>query len=316
LYGAGLKKLLIALGGNALLNADDEQTYANQYANISIAAKHMARLISKNRGARLIITHGNGPQVGDEFLRNLYASSKIKSLPFHIINAETQSFIGSMLETALRLQLAGLGVDREIAMVLTHAIVDRNDTAFHRPTKPIGPLYTKSQLSAELKAEKFSYVNVGDKFRRVVASPAPIGILEEYSIRSLFDNGTIVIAGGGGGIPVYTDRRAGIRYANPSVIDKDLTSQLIASSVGAEQMAILTNVDYVYRDVRDHSTAIKTTDVRTLKKMMDSFGEGTMRPKVEACIDFIKRGGITAHIGKLEAIDGVVAGTSGTVITG
>ncbi len=308
-----MKRVLIALGGNALLRTDEEQTYSNQYQNVSNAARHIARLVSKNKSMKLIITHGNGPQVGDEFLRNLFASNRVKSLPFHIINAETQAFIGSMLETALLYHFAQLGIERDISVVMTHAIVSPKDTAFSKPTKPIGPLYTRKQLEQELRREKFSYVRLGGKYRRVIASPAPIEVVEHDQIRRLFDSGTIVIAGGGGGIPVYKSK--GIKYAPPSVIDKDSTSRLIANSIFVEQMVILTDIDYVYRDLSDKSTYISRASTAELERMMPYFGEGTMKPKVKACIDFIRHGGTVANIGRLELIDEVITGRSGTTIT-
>ncbi|MGC8537577.1 MAG: carbamate kinase [Candidatus Micrarchaeia archaeon] len=308
-----MKRVLIALGGNALLRTDEEQTYSNQYKNISNAARHIAGLIRKNKSMKLIITHGNGPQVGDEFLRNLFAANKVKSLPFHIINAETQAFIGSMLETALLYQFAQLGIERDISVVLTHTIVGSNDAAFSKPTKPIGPLYTTRQLEQELRRERFSYSRFGNKYRRVIASPAPIEVVEHDQIQRLFDSGTIVIAGGGGGIPVY--RSKGIKYAPPSVIDKDFTSRLIANSIFAEQMVILTDIDYVYRDLNDKSTRIGRASISGLEKMIPNFGEGTMKPKVKACIDFIRHGGTIANIGLLEHIDEVIEGRSGTIIT-
>ncbi len=308
-----MKRVLIALGGNALMRTDEEQTYPNQYQNISNAAKHISRFINKNKDLKLIVTHGNGPQVGDEFLRNIFASPKVKSLPFHIINAETQAFIGSMLETALLSEFDKLGIKRNVAAVLTHAVVDPHDAAFSKPTKPIGLLYTRKQLDQELRKEKFSYARFGSKYRRVIASPAPIEVMEHDQIQRLFDSGTIVIAGGGGGIPVYKSK--GIKYALPSVIDKDSTSRLIANSIFVEQMAILTDIDYVYRDLGDKSTYISRASTAELESMMPYFGEGTMKPKVKACIDFIRHGGTVANIGRLELMDEVIRGRSGTTIT-
>lgn len=313
MYGVALKRILIALGGNALLRTDEAQTYSNQYANISNAARHIAQYVDKNKDAKLVITHGNGPQVGDEFLRNVFASKKVVSLPFHIINAETQAFIGSMLETALLSQFSRLGIRRKISAVLTHVLVDLHDAAFRKPSKPIGPAYTRAQLHQELKQERFSYAKEGKAYRKVIASPTPIGIVEGEEIQRLFDSGTIVIAGGGGGIPIYRSR--GIRYAPPSVVDKDSTSQLIANSVFAEQMAILTDIDYAYKNMEDKSTYISSAKASALEGMMASFGEGTMKPKARACIDFIKNGGTVANIGRLERMADVLAGTSGTVIT-
>ncbi len=308
-----MKRVLIALGGNALLRTDEVQAYSNQYNNISNAARHIARYVGKNKDVRLVITHGNGTQVGDEVLRNIYASPKVSGLPFHIINAETQAFIGSMLETALLSQFASLGIKRKVSVVLTHVFVDQHDAAFRKPSKQIGPLYTMPQLRQELKKEKFSYVKSGKGYRKVIASPRPIEIAEGEEIQRLFDSGVIVIAGGGGGVPIY--KSGGIKYAAPAVVDKDSTSQLIANSIFAEQMAILTDIDYVYYDLKDEGTYISKISANALEGLVQSFGEGTMRPKVRACMDFIKRGGTMANIGRLERADDVLAGTTGTIIT-
>ena len=232
--------LVIALGGNALLDPSAAQSFRNEGRSIDRVCRSIARLAKKNR---VIITHGNGSQVGDELVRNERAKAFVPKMPLYLLNAETQASIGSMLETSLRNSLNSLRVKRDVSVVFSHVLVDRNDPAFKKPTKPVGPLYTERGLKAELRISKFHYIKVGSRYRRVVASPKPKRILELRAIEECSKAG-IVIACGGGGIPVV-NRDNDIHGVN-AVIDKDRATQLLASSLNADRMVILTNVDYVH----------------------------------------------------------------------
>lgn len=305
-------KIVIALGGNALLREGEEPTYANQMSNLGRAARQIAA-VARNPSNMLLITHGNGPQVGEELLRNEYARAKVPMLPMHILNAETQASIGSMITSVLSGEFRKMSIRRNVATVLTHSVVDAADPAFRHPTKPVGPFYTRAQLAAELKRRHFSYVEERGMFRRVVPSPVPASVLEIPSITAMLSAGTVVIAGGGGGIPVIA-KGASYQGVN-AVIDKDRTAQLMANAVKADTMAILTDVDGLYSEYPKRKSIIKHISMAELERMLPSLEEGTMRPKAEACVRFIRRGGSSAFIGNLSQVSRILASRAGTLIT-
>jgi carbamate kinase len=305
--------LVVALGGNALLQRGETPSFAVQLQNVQRTAAHLGKVFAKAKGG-FAITHGNGPQVGDEFLRNLYAGKKVSRLPLAALNGETQALIGSMLELSVGKELRRLGSRKEVSAMLTHVLVSKGDAAFSRPTKQIGPFYPKKELIAEEKKEGFGYVRAGAGFRRVVPSPAPLGILEIKEIKSLLKGGNGVVCCGGGGIPVFRSG-AGYSYAN-AVIDKDRTTQLLANSLGAKRMVILMDTDYVYRDAANKKHPIRKARAEELEEIVNTFEEGTMRPKVEACLKFLENGGERAQIGSLWDFERVMEGRSGTDITG
>ncbi|MGC8652243.1 MAG: carbamate kinase [Candidatus Micrarchaeia archaeon] len=295
--------IVIGLGGNALLNPKGRQSVSSEMGSIRTIARGIAAL---SRRYRIVLTHGNGTQVGDELLKNI--SSKIEPLPLYLLNAETQGSVGSVLETALNNAKPKVG----FCTILTHALVDRHDSAFRKPSKPIGPFYTRGKMLAELRKERFDYVIERGMYRRVVPSPKPVGILEIDKIRRMLSNFN-VICGGGGGIPVYMEK--GMYAGIDAVIDKDYTTALIASLVGAKKMVILTNTDYVYRDINDRRSGIAHSSAKTMKALLGSLEEGSIRPKVDACIRFLESGGESAHIGSIYKLVEVVRGRSGTTIT-
>jgi carbamate kinase len=305
-----MKTMVIGLGGNALLSPGKSQNVHSEYMNAAKAMHGIAGVI-KTSGYNVVITHGNGPQVGDELVRNNHAKGVVPQLPLHILTAETEASIGSVLETVLRNELEQLHVAKDVAVILTHTIVERRDRAFARPTKPIGPIYSRAELEAELKLGKFDYVRNDSGYRKVVPSPNPVGIVEAKTIKSLISS-TVVIAAGGGGIPVFADKDG---YAGAkAVIDKDLATQVLANSVGADEMVILTDIDSVYRDFESRKNPIKRIKAEALKKQLKGFEEGTMRPKLEACIRFIENGGRVAYVGGLYRLKDVLEGRSGTAI--
>ncbi len=303
---------MIALGGNAILKRGEDATFPTQYKNVKNAAKSMVNLLSKE-DIKLVITHGNGPQVGGELLRNEYAERQIPQLPLYVLTAETQAFIGSMLEAAMLNEMHRKTVDKRISAVLTHVLVDRHDKAFGRPTKPIGPHYSKKELERRLRCGRFDFVETGGAYRRVVPSPEPLEVIELESIRRMLDSGHIVIAGGGGGIPMAESK--GAITGVDAVIDKDATSQLLASELKADKLIILTDAECLYMEYGNESSGIIDINAGDLKKMLGSFQGGTIKPKVEACIKFVENGGKEAYIGNLFKLTELLDRKSGTRIT-
>ena len=305
-------RIVIALGGNALLREGQKPTYDNQYSNLKKAAGQIAA-VARNPSTKLLVTHGNGPQIGCELLRNEYAKSRLPVLPMHILNAETQASIGSMIVAALSGEFKRRGISRGVATVLTHTVVNVRDPAFRHPTKPIGPFYTRAQLSAELRRGRFSYVEERGKFRRVVPSPKPMAVLESAAIKAMVSNGTVVVAGGGGGIPIVNSGRA---YAGvAAVIDKDSTARLMANAMHADTLVILTDVSGLYHDYPNSRSIVRRMSARELKLTIPKLEEGTMRPKAEACVRFLENGGSRAYIGKLPDLEKILAGKAGTAIS-
>lgn len=302
-----MKSIVIALGGNALLNPSGKQSFVKENHNMDRVAASIARLSNTWRFS-ILVTHGNGSQVGDEIMRNEHAKKYVPKLPLYALNAETQAVIGSVIATSLR----NKGIKQEVSVVLAHVLVNRGDPAFKHPTKQVGPFYSGQELQAELKLEKFAYINSHSKYRQVVASPRPVQIVEFETIRKLAKT-DVVITCGGGGIPVIRGRE-GLEGID-AVIDKDLTSQLLANSVGADTLVILTNSKFVYRDYAKKRGPIKSIRASVLKKTLSGFEEGTMRPKIDACVRFIENGGKEAYIGNVFELEKILAGKSGTKIT-
>lgn len=300
---------MLALGGNALGSGREREKFQEQALHIANAARRIAGIVAKHN---VVITHGNGPQVGLEVLRNEYAK-RLPRLPLPTLVAETQASIGSCLATALKRELHKNKTDKEVVCVLTHVLVNRNDSAFKRPTKPIGPFYSAKQLRDELRIERFAYVKEERGYRRVVASPKPLALLESGVIGELAAQGKVVIACGGGGIPVIK-KNNGYEPIN-AVVDKDLASQLLANAIGADHLVILTNVDYLYANQKLSHPMAKARATR-LEQLIDTFEEGTIKPKVSACIEFVRNGGTAAYIGNLSKAERVISRKSGTEILG
>ena len=304
-----MKKIVIAIGGNALLKNGETPNFETHVKNIS----NTARIISKiaNYGIGIIITHGNGPQVGDELIRNEMAKKYMPKLPLHILTAETQAYIGSIFVSSINPMLKGLH-KRNAVSVITHALVDKNDPSIKKPSKQIGPYYTKKQLEKELKLERFAYVKEKGFYRMVVPSPNPTAILEIDAIRDLLKKGYVPICGGGGGIPVYTKK--GLYYGVNAVIDKDKTSALIAIETGVDEMIILTEADSLYYDFEHKKGKIKDISCKEAKMLLPELEAGTIRPKLESCINFAERTGRIAKIGSLDRAIDVYNGKAGTTI--
>jgi carbamate kinase len=301
--------IVIALGGNALLQRDQKGTFEEQYGNVKKSVAKIADLVQQ--GYKVVLTHGNGPQVGATLLRHEAAKNIVPALPLDACGAETQGFIGYMIQQALRNEFKSRGIDKFVVTVISRVIVDKHDIAFERPTKPIGPFYSKEEASKlkELRPDLTIKEDAGRGYRRVVPSPDPKIIAERNAIRALVDAGFVVIACGGGGIPIIED--ATLAVGVEAVIDKDLAGQKLATLIGAHIFVILTDIDAAYLN---YGTAkeerIGEITSGKLRNHLNEghFKEGSMAPKIEAAIRFVESGGeraIIAELGKLvEALDG------------
>lgn len=291
-----MKTLLLAVGGNSLIRAGEKGTVAEQRNNAKRTASEIVKLI--HDGFRIVLTHGNGPQVGAALLRSERGASQVPGHPLDVCGASTQGEIGYLLEQALQAELEVSCLRMPIAAVLTQSIVAADDPAMLHPTKPIGPFY--SRADAEQRKQLFGWEIVEDAargYRRVVPSPEPIGIVELDVIRDLVDHGVLVIACGGGGIPVIADR--GKLRGVEAVIDKDKASALLASQLSSDLFVISTDTDYVYLDYkRPTQRAVRQVSASELLNYLHCghFPPGNMGPKVEAVLRFLANGGKEAII--------------------
>jgi len=293
--------LVIALGGNALGSG----TAAQQLEALRETCAAIEPLV---REGEVVVTHGNGPQVGNALLRQERAADEVPPLPLYLAVAQTQAEIGAMIET----QLAG-AVGRPVACLLTHVHVDPDDPAFERPTKPIGPFYSDEQAQALRQERGWQLVeDAGRGFRRVVPSPQPLDIAELSSIQALLATGAIAIACGGGGIPVVD--RDGYLKGVDAVIDKDRASALLARRLDADKLVILTEVPCVYRRWRkSNQEAVRELSAAEAEALLPELSEGSMRPKLEAAVDFAQAGGETL-ITSAAALAEALAGAAGTTV--
>lgn len=292
-----MKKLaVVALGGNALLRDNEEGTIEQQEQNATETVENLIHLIKD--GYELVITHGNGPQVGNILMRN-DAGEKMYSIapmPLDICVADSQGGIGYMIERIIRNVLNKHGIRKNVITMVTLVEINQNDPAFINPSKRIGKTYNKEEAN-RLHYEKDWIFKpsskVRDGYRRVVPSPAPHDIINKEIIGLLVRNGNIVIAAGGGGIPVYYDEEGNVRTVD-AVIDKDLASGLLAQNIGADELYILTDVSFIYKDY-----GLPTQEKLEFLNYADAmhyleegtFAEGTMEPKIRACLEFLKNGG-------------------------
>lgn len=309
--GIGVSKptLLIALGGNAMIRKGQQGTISEQFENLRVPISQIAALVDEYN---IIISHGNGPQVGNLMLQQ-ESCNAVPKLPLEILVAQTQGQIGYMIESVLDEMLMEQGAGfHPLVSLITYVVVDRNDPAFVRPTKPIGPCFT----AVEAKKLTYPTMQTPKGFRRVVASPNPVTIIEKREIKRLINAGFLVICCGGGGIPVVRNGRAfnGV----DAVIDKDLASSLLAVEVGAELLVIVTDVEGVLSDFgTPKEKLIQRFSVKDARDFLghNQTGKGSMEPKVEAAVRFLKHGGRRAVITGLDAITSGVNGTAGTQIT-
>jgi len=307
---------VIALGGNAILPAGKAGTITEQVAITQTAMTEIAGLVSSGR--QVVVTHGNGPIVGNIVIRNEAMKATIPPMPLDVCGADSQGGIGYMIQQTLRNVLREEGRDNEVVSLITQVRVNENDPAFHNPVKPIGPFYTKEEASRLTKERGWKIVADARKgYRRVVPSPYPIEIVEIEVVKTLVRHGAVVITVGGGGIPVvFKDGRyEGVE----AVIDKDLASSLLARKLGAERLIIITNIDAVYVDFGKPTAralpALTLDEVKTLLRQ-GQFAPGSMESKVQAAIEFLESGGRSVIITQPGDLLDAVAGRKGTTIRG
>ncbi len=292
-----MRKLAVtALGGNALLRQDEKGTIEEQEKNAAETIENMIFLIKD--GYDLVITHGNGPQVGNILMRNEAGESlfQIAPMPLDICVADSQGGIGYMIERMLRNVLHRHGIDRHVVTLVNMVVVDPLDPAFENPVKGIGKIYSKEEADRISCSRNWIFKPSGKSgggYRRVVASPEPRNVLNHTLIGHLARQGNIVIAAGGGGIPVYYDEQGDIRTVD-AVIDKDVASAMLATQIGADELYILTDVPFIYKDFGSpKQEKLEFLDYHDALNYLNAgtFGEGSMAPKIRACLQFIASGG-------------------------
>jgi carbamate kinase len=303
------KSVLITLGGNAILPARGTGTFDEQCAITRVTMQPIAELIRD--GVQVVLSHGNGPIVGNILIRNEAARDQIPPMPLDVCGADSQGGIGYMMQQSLQNELRRAGVDRTAVTVVTQVVVDERDPAFRRPTKPIGPFYDQDRARTLAKEKGWTVVeDAGRGYRRVVASPRPLEVVEIAAIRRLVADGAVVIAAGGGGIPV-SRQFDGTFHGVEAVIDKDLASSLLARLLGCEMLCIITGVDrvalhYGKPDQREIESATASELARYAAE--GHFPAGSMGPKIQAAIEFVQGGGrevvITSPSKLVEALDG------------
>jgi carbamate kinase len=296
---------VVALGGNALMRPGERGTAAEQRANLREACAALRPLLD----GELVVTHGNGPQVGNELLRQERAADEVPPLPLYLAVAQTQAEIGALIESELE-PVAG----RPVVCLLTHVLVAEDDPAFAKPTKPVGPFYSEDQAK-ELERDRGWQVvhDAGRGWRRVVPSPQPLEVVELGAIRSLLASGSIVVAVGGGGIPAT--RRGEHLAGIDAVIDKDRASSLLARELDAGRLVILTEVPAVYGGFgTDRQEELRELSVDEAAELVPELAAGSMRPKVEASIEFARATGREALITSPAALGDALAGSTGTRI--
>jgi carbamate kinase len=310
-----VKTAVVALGGNALAHAGEPATITNQFRH---ARESMAMVVELARaGWSIVLVHGNGPQVGDELARNEIARRLVEPLPLGVLVAETAGWIGYMLQQSLQNALAAGRVSRAVATVVTQTLVDRFDPALNRPTKPIGHALTDAEVARLREAGRAVGRDGAGAWRRMATSPRPLGIVELEVVRRLIEAGTIVLAAGGGGPPVYEDPLLGLEGVD-AVVDKDRVAAILAAQLGAQVLMILTNVDAVFEGWGTPAARpIRRMSVARAHQLMaaGALDEGGMKPKVEAAAEFAANTGGRAIIARLSDGPAALRGETGTIIT-
>ena len=306
---------VLAIGGNSLIKDKNHIALSSQYEAVQETSRYIAELIAE--GLSVVITHGNGPQVGFLYRRGELGRHELPLIPLDICGADTQGAIGYMIEMALLNEFHKLGITKKVAAVVTKTIVNRDDPSFHHPTKPIGSFMSEQEALSH--KDEFGWhilEDAGRGFRRVVPSPVPREIIELDVIRLLVKRGCIVIAAGGGGIPVIRNGQGDLEGVE-AVIDKDLGSSLLAKNLGADTFIISTAIDAVYLNFgKGDQKAIRRATLPEIKRYMAEghFKPGSMMPKIEAIIEFLEEGGKRAIITSPENLLRAVKGEAGTTI--
>jgi carbamate kinase len=309
------KRVLVALGGNAILQPGQRGTAVEQMANIDHTVKQLLDVVEE--GYELVLTHGNGPQVGAILIQHEMAKDKIPPMTLDLCGAESQGLIGYMLCQSIRNECAGRGLKKDAVCLVTQVEVDPQDKAFRNPTKPVGPFYAQSEAELRMAERGERWIeDAGRGWRKVVPSPNPKKIVEKDVILALVEQGTLVVASGGGGIPVCRDQQ-GLLYGVEAVIDKDLAGECLAHDVRADIFVILTDVPnaILYYNTPDQKPLGKVS-VEDMERYVEEghFRAGSMGPKVEAALRFVKNGGERAIIARLDQVIAALKGEAGTQI--
>jgi carbamate kinase len=309
--------VVIALGGNAILPARGTGTFEEQLSITRVTMSPIAQLVKE--GVTVVLSHGNGPIVGNILIRNESVREQIPPMPLDVCGADSQGGIGYMMQQVLQNELHRIGVERTVVTVVTQVIVDERDPAFRRPTKPIGPFYGQDRARVLAAERRWTVAeDSGRGYRRVVSSPKPLEIVEIEAIRNLVKDGAIVIAAGGGGIPV-SRQWDGSLHGVEAVIDKDLASALLGRLLGAETLVLVTGVDRVAVSFgRPDQRDLATAGVSELERWLAEghFPPGSMGPKIQAAIEFVRGGGCSVVITSPGNIQEALKGRAGTRIVG
>ena len=307
---------VLAIGGNSLIKDKNHIALSSQYEAVQETSEYIADLIGE--GLDMVITHGNGPQVGFIYRRGEIARHELPLIPLDICGADTQGAIGYMIQKALLNEFRKKGIAKKVTVVVTQTIVDRDDPSFTHPTKPIGSFMPEAEALAHKKESGWQVVeDAGRGFRRVVPSPIPREIIELDVIRLLVKSGYVVVAAGGGGIPVIRNEQGELEGVE-AVIDKDLGSSLLARNLGADTFIISTAVDAVYLNFgKENQKPINRATLFEIKRYMAEghFKPGSMEPKIEAIIQFLEDGGEKAIVTSPENLWRAIKGEAGTTIT-
>ena len=307
---------VVALGGNAISSPDEEDTTANQFAHTRKSMGAILKLIEE--GYNLVISHGNGPQVGNALLRVELSVPQVPMVPLGMLVADTEGSMGYMIEQSLQNALIIAGIDREVVTIVSQVLVDKNDPSLANPTKFVGQFFSKEE--AMTRAETYGWIvkptKRKDKWRRVVGSPHPLRVINRKAIKHLVDQGTIVIAAGGGGIPAYEEADGRLEGID-AVIDKDRASAVLGANIGAELLIILTDTDKVYLNYGEPGQ--QTLNRMTIPEAEEylaagHFPPGSMGPKIEAAIHFLKNGGKKVVIASLDQVLDALRGGAGTTL--
>ncbi|HEY0671917.1 MAG TPA: carbamate kinase [Longimicrobiales bacterium] len=306
--------VVVAVGGNALLPPGERGDIYQQFAH---TRSSLAPIVAMARaGWRVAIVHGNGPQIGDELYRNELARRALPPLPLGVLVAATAGWIGYMLQQSLQNALEKAAIVRDVVTVITQVLVDPDDPATREPIKPIGRILDADTAQIMQRDFKWSVREDEEGYRRIVPSPVPIDIVERQQIRRLIERGTIVIAAGGGGTPVYRDPVLRLEGVD-AVIDKDRAAAVLAQAIDADVLLILSNVDGVYTEYgTEHEKLLRNLNLKQAQQLLESdeLGKGSMAPKVEAAMSFVKAGGGKAMIARLDQGLEALNGEAGTTI--
>ena len=313
----GAKRILVTLGGNAILPVRGTGTFEEQCAVTRATMQPIASLIRD--GAEVVLSHGNGPIVGNILIRNEAARDQIPPMPLDVCGADSQGGIGYMMQQSLQNELRRTGLtDRPVVTIVTQVVVDERDPAFRRPTKPIGPFYTQDRARLLAKEKGWTIVeDAGRGYRRVVPSPKPLEVVEIAAIRQIVEDGGVAIAAGGGGIPV-SRQWDGSLHGVEAVIDKDLASSLLARLLGCQTLVIVTGVDRVaLRYGKPDQRELERATPDELEGWMEEghFPAGSMGPKIQAAIEFVRGGGREVIITSPERLTDALEGKTGTLVS-